>query len=194
MWVKRRKASGRPFLSQNMKFNFYPIAWHLEFEPFIRRMKRRGESPDMDVFSHWLWGVLATRKHVQLEGRRTDERSARSPRLRPVLRLLHERPRAIPTVDDTTVTSDFPAIAWDMYQYTHSAVMVTVAVLLSWFVRPLLWLPPRVPIRTATSLQAADDGLLAVAAVVLQHPARHPHPHAAVLPHAGVLPALRFRC
>jgi hypothetical protein len=30
------------------------------------------------------------------------------------------------------VTSDFPAITWETYQFTHSAVVVTVAVLVSW--------------------------------------------------------------
>ena len=63
-------------------------------------------------------GVLITHWLRQLKVADRYERPARSPRLCSVLRLLHDaRPRA-PTVDDTAVTSDFPAIAWDMYEYT----------------------------------------------------------------------------
>ena len=87
----------------------------------------------MDVFSHWLWGVLITRKHVnwKVAGPMSvlPDLLAFVPSF--VYSAMHGLER--PTVDDTTVTSDFPAIAWDMYQYTHSAVVVTVGVLITWW-------------------------------------------------------------
>ena len=87
----------------------------------------------MDVFSHWLWGVLITRKHVnwKVAGPMSvlPDLLAFVPSF--VYSTMHGLER--PTVDDTTVTSDFPAIAWDMYQYTHSAVVVTVGVLITWW-------------------------------------------------------------
>ena len=86
----------------------------------------------MDVLSHWLWGVLATRKRVNWKvagpmGVLPD--------------LLAFIPSAMysfmygierTSVDDTTLTSDFPAIAWDIYQFSHSAIIVTLAFLLSY--------------------------------------------------------------
>ena len=87
----------------------------------------------MDVVSHWFWGVLATRKHVnwKVAGPMAvlPDLLAFVPSF--VYSTMHGLER--PTVDDTTVTSDFPAIAWDMYRYTHSAVVVTVAVLVTWW-------------------------------------------------------------
>ena len=87
----------------------------------------------MDVVSHWFWGVLVTRKHVnwKVAGPMAvlPDLLAFSPSLIYSLANGIERP----TVDDTTVTSDFPAITWETYQYTHSAVMVTFAVLVSWW-------------------------------------------------------------
>ena len=87
----------------------------------------------MDVFSHWLWGVLITRKHVnwKVAGPMSvlPDLLAFVPSF--VYSTMHGLER--PVVDDTTVTSDFPAIAWDMYRYTHSAVVVTVAVLVTWW-------------------------------------------------------------
>ena len=87
----------------------------------------------MDVFSHWLWGVLITRKHVnwKVAGPMSvlPDLLAFVPSF--VYSTMHGLER--PTVDDTTVTSDFPAIAWDMYRYTHSAVVVTVGVLITWW-------------------------------------------------------------
>ena len=72
----------------------------------------------MDVFSHWLWGVLITRKHVnwKVAGPMSvlPDLLAFVPSF--VYSTMHGLER--PTVDDTTVTSDFPAIAWDMYRYT----------------------------------------------------------------------------
>mgnify|MGYP006231862779 CR=1 FL=1 len=87
----------------------------------------------MDVVSHWFWGVLATRKHVNWKV--AGPMAVLPDLLAFVPSLIYSIANGLerPTVDDTTVTSDFPAIAWEMYQYTHSAVMVTVAVLLSWF-------------------------------------------------------------
>ena len=72
----------------------------------------------MDVFSHWLWGVLITRRHVnwKVAGPMSvlPDLLAFVPSF--VYSTMHGLER--PTVEDTTVTSDFPAIAWDMYQYT----------------------------------------------------------------------------
>lgn len=87
----------------------------------------------MDVVSHWFWGVLATRKHVnwKVAGPMAvlPDLIAFLPSFVYSLAYGIERP----SVDDTTVTSDFPAITWEVYQYTHSAVVVTFAVLLTWW-------------------------------------------------------------
>ena len=79
----------------------------------------------MDVVSHWFWGVLATRKHVNWKV--AGPMAVLPDLLAFVPSLIYSIANGLerPTVDDTTVTSDFPAIAWEMYQYTHSAVMVT---------------------------------------------------------------------
>jgi len=87
----------------------------------------------VDVVSHWFWGVLITRKHVhwKVAGPMAvlPDLVAFVPSFMYSIAYGLERP----TVDDTTVTSDFPAIAWDMYQLTHSAVVVTLAVLVTWW-------------------------------------------------------------
>ena len=87
----------------------------------------------MDVVSHWFWGVLVTRKHVNWKV--AGPMAVLPDLLAFIPSLVYSLANGIerPTVDDTTVTSDFPAIAWEMYQYTHSAVMVTFAVLVSWW-------------------------------------------------------------
>ena len=87
----------------------------------------------MDVVSHWFWGVLVTRKHVNW--RVAGPMAVLPDLLAFIPSLVYSLANGIerPTVDDTTVTSDFPAIAWEMYQYTHSAVVVTFAVLLTWW-------------------------------------------------------------
>ena len=116
--------------------------------------------------------------------------SARSPRLRPVLRLLRH---AASSAHCGRHHRDLglPAIAWDS-QYTHSAVVATVAVLLTWWLFLDSRAPPRVPVRTAPPLQPLMMAFL-LWLPWLQHPARHPYPHAAVLSHAGVHHS-RFRC
>ena len=92
----------------------------------------------MDVVSHWFWGVLVTRKHVNWKV--AGPMAVLPDLLAFVPSLIYSLANGIerPTVDDTTVTSDFPAIAWEMYQYTHSAVVVTLAVLLTWCLAVLL--------------------------------------------------------
>ena len=87
----------------------------------------------MDVVSHWFWGVLVTRKHVNWKV--AGPMAVLPDLLAFIPSLVYSLANGIerPTVDDTTVTSDFPAIAWEMYQYTHSAVVVTLAVLLTWW-------------------------------------------------------------
>ena len=87
----------------------------------------------MDVVSHWFWGVLATRKHVNWKV--AGPMSVLPDLLAFVPSFVYSIANGLerPTVDDTTVTSDFPAIAWEMYQYTHSAVVVTVGVLVTWW-------------------------------------------------------------
>ena len=89
-------------------------------------------SRSMDVVSHWFWGVLVTRKHVNWKV--AGPMAVLPDLLAFIPSLVYSLANGIerPTVDDTTVTSDFPAIAWEMYQYTHSAVVVTLAVLLTW--------------------------------------------------------------
>ena len=87
----------------------------------------------MDVFSHWLWGVLVTRKDV------TWKVSGPMSVLPDLLAFI---PSAIYSfayglertrVDGTTLTSDFPPIAWNIYRFSHSAVIVTLCLLLSWW-------------------------------------------------------------
>ena len=87
----------------------------------------------MDVFSHWLWGVLVTRKDVNWKV---------SGPMSVLPDLLAFIPSAIYSfayglertrVDETTLTSDFPPIAWNIYRFSHSAVIVTLCLLLSWW-------------------------------------------------------------
>ena len=87
----------------------------------------------MDVLSHWLWGILVTRKRVNWK-------------VSGPMGVLPDLVAFIPSgiysvmygiertsVDETTRTSDFPAIAWDIYQFSHSAVIVTLAFLISYW-------------------------------------------------------------
>ena len=103
--------------------------------PQLHHRLEEGEAQDwpMDVISHWFWGVLATRKHVNWKIAGT---MAVLPDLLAFLpSFMYSLAYGIdrPSVDDTTVTSDFPAITWEVYQYTHSAVVVTCAVLMTWW-------------------------------------------------------------
>jgi hypothetical protein len=111
------------------------LNYHLKNPLLGRRVEEAlvGRKP-MDVFSHWLWGVLITRKHVNWKV--AGPMSVLPDLLAFVPSFIYSLAYGIqrPSVDDTTVTSDFPAIAWDTYQYTHSAVVVTVGVLITWWV------------------------------------------------------------
>lgn len=80
----------------------------------------------MDVISHWLWGMAATRGKV-------------SWKVAGPMGVLPDLVAFIPasiytmanglervSVDDDTVTSDMPAIAWDIYQWSHSFTIVAI--------------------------------------------------------------------
>jgi len=106
--------------------SFHGLIWGVELKNAI------SVDVHMDVLSHWLWGVLATRKrvHWKISGPMgvLPDLLAFVPSA--IYSLMYGIERT--SVDDTTLTSDFPAIAWDIYQFSHSAVIVTLAFLLSY--------------------------------------------------------------
>lgn len=86
----------------------------------------------MDVFSHALWG-----RHLTY--RRLDWRLAAVMGVTPdlfafipstIYRWVKGEPRT--SIDENTVTSDLPAIAWDLYQISHSLIWTFVLFLLIW--------------------------------------------------------------
>jgi len=87
----------------------------------------------MDVFSHWLWGVLVTRKDVNWKV--AGPMSVLPDLLAFIPSFIYSFAYGLErtSVDENTLTSDFPAIAWDIYRFSHSAVVVTVCLLLSWW-------------------------------------------------------------
>ena len=86
----------------------------------------------MDVFSHALWG-----RHLTY--RRVDWRLAAAMGVLPdlfafipstIYRIF--KGQASQKIDENTVTSDLPAIAWDLYQISHSFIWTFVLFLLIW--------------------------------------------------------------
>ena len=91
------------------------------------------DSPDnMDVVSHWLWGMALTRGKVSwkvsgLMGVLPDL-------LAFVPSTIYGLIYGIERVDiDQAVTSDLP-VAWNIYQWTHSLMIVLVLFLAAWYV------------------------------------------------------------
>jgi len=85
----------------------------------------------MDVVSHWLWGTLVTRKRVHWKV---------SGPMSVLPDLVAFVPSAIYSfatgmertgVDETTTTAEFPSIAWNMYQLSHSIVISGVLMLVT---------------------------------------------------------------
>ena len=89
----------------------------------------------MDVISHWLWGQGLTRNKIswKISGPMgvLPDLVAFIPAS--IVSWLSGRERV--KVDDTTVTSDFPAIAWEIYKWSHSLFIVVVL-----FVCAYIWL------------------------------------------------------
>ena len=86
----------------------------------------------MDVVSHWLWGAALTRGKVKA-------------RYSGMMGVLPDLCAFVPSsiyifatggervkVTDETVTSDFPEIAWQMYQISHSAIWMGLSFLFCW--------------------------------------------------------------
>ena len=86
----------------------------------------------MDVISHWFWGMALTRGKVKgryagLMGVLPDL-CAFIPSTIYIIATGRERTN----VDDDTVTADFPEIAWQLYQISHSAIWAILAMLSCW--------------------------------------------------------------
>ena len=86
----------------------------------------------MDVLSHWLWGMAVTRGKVKA-------RVAGPMGVLPDL--VAFVPASIagaisgfqkPEIDDSTVTADFHPLSWEIYQWSHSVIIVTICCLLTW--------------------------------------------------------------
>ena len=87
---------------------------------------------DMDVFAHWLWSMALTRGKVSWKV--SGPMGVLPDLLAFVPSAIYGLIYNIERVDvDKAVTSDLP-IAWSIYQWTHSFLIVLVLFLAAWYI------------------------------------------------------------
>lgn len=86
----------------------------------------------MDVFAHWLWSIALTRGKVSWKV--SGPMGVLPDLLAFVPSAIYGLIYNIERVDvDKAVTSDLP-IAWSIYQWTHSFLIVLVLFLAAWYI------------------------------------------------------------
>ena len=95
---------------------------------------RNGLGANMDVFSHWLWGMALTRGKVSWK---VSGPMGVLPDLvafvpASILGIIQGFKRV--EINNETKTSDMHPIAWDIYQWSHSLTIALLIFLTAWFI------------------------------------------------------------